>query len=542
MMFYRIRYAVIAACLATLLLSACGAGGKTADSEAAARKLRAPVPFNVALCVNNLCGVIDQNATLVVPFDNEYVDLAPYVMHGTMLVYRDNHWLLLDARSKAALKTIGGDLHNAVPGYFGFTREGKVGLMDYQGNEVQPPRFDAIFSGGENQYIGFESRGKHGLLDTQGKLLADALYDSISIRDDFDRHAGLVTATRGDTHWIIDLKNGEQKEVPYDNLGELHDGHLVATQIMDHKSGLADTSGTLVVPMQYEWMGEPGEGLVAFRQKSDGDCGYLDYQGKVVIEPHFAGCETFGRKGALVTQRDANGAYGKAGFIDRSGAWLVPPTYEDMGKAGHGRLGMTEQVSGYNTVYREGLLSIHGVGIFDTNQGKELVAPIYEEIGVLTPDRLLFASKGGPRTVMSYMGQDRNTLPAVGLMDAGGKVLLPPERYVDIKLHKSGRYLLARDGQPKSHEALYDLDGHLLIPPRWHALQVDEKNAVIFAYEVEPQGEDEVRHLMAAFDLAGKPLFEVRRMKCGAEQLFDGAGKVVWPQDPKPYCGEIVEG
>ena len=541
MMFLRIRYSLIAASLATLL-GACSAGGKTAAGEAAAKKMPAPVPFNVALCVNKRCGVVDQNAALAVPFDNQYDDMSPYVMHGTMLVHRDNHWLLLDAKSKATLKTIDGDIYNAAPGYFGFAREGKVGLMDYRGNEVQLPRFDSIFSGGEDQYIGFEIGDKRGLLDTQGKLLADALYDSTSVRDDFDRHAGLVTAERGDAHWIIDLKNGEQQEVPYEKLGDLHDGHMVATRIMDDRSGLADASGALVVPMQYEWMGEPGEGLVAFREKSDGNCGYLDYQGKVVIEPRFASCETFGKKGALVKQRDADGAYGKAGFIDRSGAWLVPPTYEDMGSAGHGRLGMTGHVPGYNVVYRQGSPSTYDVGLFDTNQGKELVAPIYEQLGVLTPDRLLFAGKGGPRTVMSYMGQDRNTLPAVGLMDAGGKVLLPPERYVDIKLHKSGRYLLARDGQPKSHEALYDLDGHLLIPPRWHALQVDEKNAVIFAYEVEPQGEDEVRHLMAAFDLAGKPLFEVRRMKCGAEQLFDGAGKVVWPQDPKPYCGEIVEG
>jgi len=541
MIFPRIRYSVLAVSIAALL-SACGSTDKPAAQEAAAApKTPAPVPFNVALCVNGECGVVDQAAAQVVPIENDYDNLSPYVMHDTLLANKDGHWLLLDAKTKATLKTIDGDIYDAAPGYFGFVREGKVGLMDYKGNEVQAPRFDSTFSGGANQYIGFEIGDKRGLLDPQGKPLAEALYDSTDIRDDFDKHGGLVAAERGDAHWIIDLKNGAQKEVPYEKLGDLRDGHMVATLIMASKSGLADASGALVVPMQYEWMGEPGEGLVAFREKSDGACGYLDYQGKVVIEPRFAGCETFGKKGALVKERGADGASGKAGFIDRAGAWLVQPTYVDMGSAGHGRLGMTGHVPGYNVIYKQASALAYDAGIFDANQGKELVAPTYEQIGVLTPDRLLFASKDGPRTSFSFMGQD-NPVPAVGLMDASGKVLLKPERYVDIELHKSGRYLIARDGEATAHEALYDLDGHELIGPQWHALQVDEKNAVIFGYEIEGQGDDEVRHLKAAYDLAGKPLFVVKRTDCGAEQLVDGAGKVVWPQDAKPYCAKSAAG
>lgn len=538
----RTRYSVLALSLAALLLNACSAGDQPAAKEAAAPavpKTPSPSPFNVAMCVDGQCGVVDQNAAQVVPFENDYDNLAPYVMRDTLLVNKDQQWLLLDAKTKAVRKTIDGDIYDAAPGYFGFARGGKIGLMDFQGNEVQAPRFDATFSGGENQYIGFEIGEKRGMLDTQGKPLAEALYDSTTIRDDFDKHAGLVSADRGGTYWVIDLKNGAQKEVPYEKLGDLHDGHMVASVIMANKSGLVDASGALVVPLQYEWMGEPGEGLVAFRAKSDGACGYLDYQGKVVIEPRFASCESFGKKGALVKERGADGAGGKVGFIDRSGQWLVQPTYIDMAGAGHSRLGMTGHVAGYNVIYKQASAFAYDAGIFDTNQGKELVAPTYEQIGVLTPGRLLFAAKDGPHTTFSFMGQD-NPVPAVGLMDASGKVLLKPEQFVDIELHKSGRYLLARDGKATAHEALYDLDGHELIAPLWHALQVDEKNAVIFGYEIEGQGDDEVRHLKAAYDLAGKPLFVVKRTECGAEQLVDGAGKVVWPQDVQPYCAKAA--
>jgi hypothetical protein len=531
------RYSILAASLAALLLSACGSGDKPAAKEetaAAAPKVPAPAAFNVALCLNDHCGLVDQAGGMLVPFENDYDSFSSFVMHETALVKKNEQWQLLDAKTKAPIKMLDGDVYNAVPGYFGFERDGKVGLMDYKGNEVQAPRFDQLYTGGEDQYIGFDIGEKRGLLDTHGKLLAEALYDSAEVRDDFDQRGGLVAAERGETRWVIDLKNGAQKEVPYERLGKLYDGHMVASVVLANKSGLADASGALAIPLKYEWLGEPGEGLVAFREKGD-SCGYMDYQGKVVIEPRFISCHAFGKKGAFVKEHTADGGVGKAGFIDRSGAWIVQPTYADVGEAEHSVLGMIGYVPGYNAIYKEtGPLS-YDVGLFDTNQGRELLAPGFQQVGVLTPDRLLFSPKNAPMLDFSFLGQ-ANKVPAVGLMDAGGKVLLKPERFINLTLDKSGRYIVGTDGAERPREALYDLDGKELIAPQWHKLVVDLENAVVFGYEVEGMGDDEVRHLKAAYDLAGKPLFVVKRTECGAEQLVDGAGKTVWPQDPKPYC------
>ncbi len=535
---YRFRRGALAASLAALLLSACGTGDKPAAQESApAPKIAAPSPFNVGICLDDHCGVVDQAGTLRVPFDDGYGYVSPFVMQDTALVGKDGQWQLLDLKTKKAIKTLDGDIYNAAPGYFGFERDGKIGVMDFTGNEVQPPRFDQLYTGGENQYIGFDIGDKRGMLDVQAKPLAEPIYDSAAINDDFDLRGGLVTAERGERYWVIDLKNRAQKEVPYERLGQMYDGHMVASLILANKNGLADASGALTVPMDYAWLGEPGEGLVAFREKSDGDCGYLDYQGKVVIEPRFASCQPFGKKGALVKEKGADGQSGKVGFVDRAGTWLVQPTYMDVGDAGHTMLGMIGYVPGYNAVYKQTGAFTFDVGLFDTREGKELLAPTYQQVGVLTPDRLLFSPKDAPMLDFTFLGQ-ANKVPAVGLMDASGKVLLKPERYINLELDKSGRYVLAKDGAERPRVALYDLDGHELIAPQWHELKIDAKNAVIFAYEVEGSGDDEVRHLRGAYDLAGKPLFAVMTAACGAEQLVNGAGKPIWPQDVTPYCGK----
>lgn len=531
------RYSVLAASLAALLLSACGSGDKPAAREeatAAAPKTPAPAAFNAALCLNDHCGLVDQTGGLLVPFENDYESFSSFVMHETTLVKKGEQWQLLDAKTQAPIKTLDGDVYNAASGYFGFERDGKVGLMDFKGNEVQAPRFDQIYTGGASQYIGFDIGDKRGLLDAHGKLLSEAVFDSANVRDDFDLRGGLVTAERGQAHWIIDLKNGAQKEVPYEQLGQLYDGHMVASVILANKNGLADASGSLTIPLKYEWLGQPGEGLVAFREKGD-SCGYMDYQGKVVIEPRFISCQAFGKKGAFVKENTADGGVGKAGFIDRSGAWIVPPTYVDVGEAGHSVLGMIGYVPGYNAIYKETSPLTYDVGLFDTNQGRELLAPSFQQVGVLTPERLLFSPKNAPMLDFSFLGQ-ANKVPAVGLMDAGGKVLLKPERFMNLELDKSRRYIVATDSAERPHQALYDLDGNELIAPQWHKLEIDLANAVVFGYEVEGMGDDEVQHLKAAYDLAGKPLFVVKRTECGAEQLVDGAGKTVWPQDLKPYC------
>jgi len=525
-----------------LLLSACGSGDKPAADAAPAKQQQAPapLPFVGTLCVNGRCAVIDQAAALHVPFESDLYDsYGSFLMNDTMLLQKDDQWELLDARTKAPLKTLGKDIYELAPGYFGFTRDGKAGVMDYHGNEVQPARFDDVFSGGDGQYIGYELNGKNGILDAHGKQLTEAVYDTLIVRQDFSKRGGFVIGERGEQHWAISLKDGSQQQVAYGDLDEMQDGHMVATSPDHMHKGLVDAGGKLTIPLKYDLLGTPGEGLVSFREKNDGPCGYLDYAGKVVIEPRFADCMPFGKKGALAKTSEGDSATRKYGVIDRTGAWLVQPTYDYAGEAGRSMLGMLDHLPGYASVFKEVTTFSYTYGIYDLNQGRELVPTTYKQIGMLTPDRFVFSGADAPMITVSMLGQSDST-PAVGVMDASGKVLLKPEHFVDLQIDGSGHYLIGRDGLENSHVALLDLDGKQLIAPEWQELTIDNDRHVILGYDRDGDGDDAVRMLRAAYDMNGKTLFAIRHTECGAEQLVDGNGKVIWPADPKPYCPKAV--
>lgn len=520
-----------------VLLSACYSDGKSAD-QTQQPKVPAPQPFNSAICVNDSCAVIDQTAALLVPFDSDQYDAyASFPMNDTMLLQQGNTWQLADVKTKTPIKTLGENIYDLVPGYFAFTHDGKVGAMDYHGNEVQPARYDDMFSVRDGQYIGYELNGKNGILDVHGKHLTDALYDSLTLRQDFSKRGGLVIGTRGNQNWIINLKDGSQKKADYSEIGEMQDGHMVVTSPDFKSKGLIDASGTLTIPAKYNWLGIPSEGLVSFREKYDSSCGYMDYTGKIVIEPRFADCMPFSKKGAFAkASGGVNRDNSKYGVIDRSGAWMMQPTYNYAQEAGLGTLGMINYVPGYASVFKKESTFSYTAGIYDLNNGRELVPTTYKQVGVLTPDRFVFSRVDTPMITVTMLGQSE-LIPAVGVMDAAGKVLAKPEQFINIKLDESGHYLRAIDGlDKKSHVALLNLDGKQLIAPEWQELVIDRDRNVVFGYDQVGEGDNAVRMLRAAYDLQGRPLFAIKHTHCGAEQLVAGNGKVIWPVDPTPYC------
>ena len=74
------------------------------------------------------------------------------------------------------------------------------------------------------------------------------------------------------------------------------------------------------------------------------------------------------------------------------------------------------------------------------------------------------------------------------------------------------------------------------MPAKWQDLQVDEARGAIFGYRVEGNGDDAVRTLRALYRLDGTVVFDTNRLPCGAEQVVDGKGKVLWPQDAQAHC------
>ncbi|WP_162947980.1 WG repeat-containing protein, partial [Pseudomonas aeruginosa] len=224
------------------------------------------------------------------------------------------------------------------------------------------------------------------------------------------------------------------------------------------------------------------------------------------------------------------------GLIDRSGAWKVQPQYDSADSAGLTALGYTVDVPGLAAVgVSTGLFSAD-FGIFNLDEGSEWVKPGYAQIGALGNDLFVVAKKGGPQKTVSFMGSE-SQVPVVGLMDRSGKMLLEPDELISIQSAYDGRFLEGLDGMDNAaHTVLLDRQGRTLVPALWQKLEVNPQQGYILGYEVSGTGDEATETLRALYDLNGKPRFTVATTDCGAEQLLDGNGKAIWPQDPTPYC------
>jgi len=490
----------------------------------------------IPVCVNGECAVLDQNGALLVQAENDYDMLVSAPLNNTFIFAKDGLWNLANADGKQVLKAnFTDDLRLLTPGYFGFGRDGKLGVMDEHGKEIQPAQYDDLYVGGDNDFIVYEVNGKRGILSASGQLITEPLFDSSVVRSNFAKSGWWMTAERDGELWAVNIKTHEQKKVGFASIDSFANEHLVVSS-SEQLKGLADAKANLVSELKYFWLGTPGDGLVAFKEKYDSPCGYMDFQGKTVIPATFSACEAFGQKGALAKKKGADNEEPKAGLIGRNGESLEQLAYDSIEGVGATAMGLFGNVPGYtHTGVLHNMFSA-SFGIYDVNKGVELFKPTYLQIGALNADLFIFSKADSPTRPVTLYGESTR-LPTVGVMDASGKVLIEPSEYVDIRLDASGHYLRAKQD---SAIALYDLSGKRLIAAKWQELVIDEARGAIFGYELEGSGDDQTRSLRALYHLDGTPSFQTSQIDCGAQQVRDGSGQVLWPANPEAHCPEPV--
>ncbi|MGB9090863.1 MAG: WG repeat-containing protein [Pseudomonas farsensis] len=513
----------------TAVLAGCG--------QTSAVKTPAIAQMTIPLCVNEQCAVLDQTGALRVGPDNDYAQIYTQPFTNAFIFARGDYWNLASGDGKQVLRAdLTDEVFTLTPGLFGFVRDGKVGVMDEQGKEIQPAIYDNVFVGGNDQFIVAEAGELRGFLTPTGEKISEPVFDSMYVRDDFAKRGNWVLAERDGQSWGYNLQTKVLRKLDFDTIVSAADGQLVVSREGTAGKGLANAAGDVVIALGKDWLGTPGGGLVAFRDGYDQPCGYLDYQGKVVIAAQYQSCESFGKAGGMVQLPRTEQDRGKAGMIDRSGKWLIEPEYDSVGDAGLGLMGMSGHRDGFNHIGKLQNAFLATYGVVDLDQGKVVLAPTYQQVGVLTAKRFAFTELKSPRKTVSMMGMPTETA-TVGLMDEQGKVLIKPEQFIGLTLLPDGEHLLASEGSTSdAPRALYNLDGKLLVPAKWQDVQVDTARGAIFGYRVEGNGDDAVRTLRALYRLDGSVVFDTNTLPCGAEQVVDGKGQVLWPKDAQAHC------
>lgn len=309
-------------------------------------------------------------------------------------------------------------------------RSGKV--LDKSGKvvfEVEDFEKIADFSEGLARFI-TKQGGRYcwGYYDVNGRIALRPIY---SYASDFQNGRALVGIYTGKYFAIIDrqgklIRKLPSNLVPCDHFGidqRQLGGFFCVSQRSGVKKkaglfgstglslGLLNGEGQLVVPCRYDNFGEASEGLIPVELSRK--LGFVDYNGKVVVEPKYRYVSRFKNGLARVLSFESEpdlGAESGYGLIDTSGKIVVPLEYKQIGLLSEGLIAFRKNEKlGY--MNRE--LKIVIPEIFDkAGDFSEGLAPVEFEGGYGFIDRA-GQIKVKPRFVMVNSYEGRSALAAI---------------------------------------------------------------------------------------------------------------------------------
>ncbi|MDR2964095.1 MAG: WG repeat-containing protein [Bacteroidales bacterium] len=222
----------------------------------------------------------------------------------------------------------------------------KWGYIDKKGEYAINPQFEdaGFFRGGLARVIAPD--GKYGYINKDGKYEIAAQYKRAT---HFSQGLAFVVSdasyptcinTSGET--VFSLKQALGVYSFSEGLA------LFATA--DKKFGFVDTEGRVVINPQFEEALPFSEGLAAIEQK--GKWGFIDKTGKIVINPQFNRVSWFVNGKAAVY----NGK--QWGFIDNKGSYVINPQFDRAGDFNEG-FAVILQGKLYGYITKEGKIEIN---------------------------------------------------------------------------------------------------------------------------------------------------------------------------------------
>lgn len=279
-------------------------------------------------------GLVRRDGSLVVP-----------CVYGTLNLDADNpdyvrfttredptKWGLMDATGKVLLEPSSDSLDGMVYAggqwyvrvYQGDWPNARAGLLDLEGNVFVPSSYMALLDCREGM-IPMAQGEKWGFLNDQGEVAVPCRYDRV---EHFQAGRAAVAVLDGEQwRWgFIDKSGREVVPLAYDYVEGFNAAGL-AVAASGNGQVLLDRSGDVVALCPYTGVSaQLSGGLMVFWQASEEGYryGYLDQYGREAIPARFEYALPF-QNGLAVAVQD-----GKYGLIDWSGAFVLPPEYNDV--------------------------------------------------------------------------------------------------------------------------------------------------------------------------------------------------------------------
>ena len=287
------------------------------------------------------------------------------------------------------------------------TMDGQSGLIDTRGQFIVKPIYDSISPFSEGRAVALDQQG-FKVIDETGQVI----FSSAEYIDSFHEGRAVFGKANEQQQWkygYID-RQGNVIITPRYEMATAFQNQRAVVQSEENRFHLIDLQGDILQTYPYGLVREPSEGLLLFKETTDGMFGYINEKGEVLISPKFTGAQSFQDERAVVNiSQDIRNAYG---LIDPSGNYVIQPQYNDILQLGEGRVGVGRAIdpekpfmgSKYAiadlqgnlltefryenlTSYHKGYLSVteNGRTFFIDRSGKrEEELPVLEGIGTLS--------------------------------------------------------------------------------------------------------------------------------------------------------------
>ena len=297
---------------------------------------------------DNKYGIVDSDGKTVIQAQYADIDVLGKDNKSGFIVKKDDgkygivdysNTLILEAKYDSVEKVYGNDMYVV-------TENGKQKLVNKSGNDILTEGFDSIkqiLANQENAVI-FTKSGKYGVIKTTGEILIDPQYDNLE-----ETKVGTFIASKDGKYGIIDINKEEKLPFEYNSItfNEKADLYVAEDSNFNAKilnsnletkaegilSELNENKGYLKLRIDnnykyYNFKFEEKQesdifsNRTLFLSKKDGKYGYVDKNGKVIVDYIYDDAMEQNDYGFSAVKKDE-----KWGSIDSKGNVIQEPIY-----------------------------------------------------------------------------------------------------------------------------------------------------------------------------------------------------------------------
>lgn len=346
------------------------------------------------------------------------------VRHGrihenTLYLDQKNNWKLYNTKFKEFKPLIYDKMDAFNKDGLALVQSGfSKGVININGEEVLPPIYSDIYSYGEGRIVAKKSYNEPvQVLNYEG----DSIF-SFPKNTKFNAFSDGMALVSDDYELRYINENGEEVFKSGFQSGDFVGGRA-PFQSAENLVGFYDKTGAVAIPAQFNSYGSFSDGVAPVKKSEAGKWGFIDLQGKFIVEP------TYDEVSAIVNGFARVRLGDKMGLINTAGKIVIDVEYEDVVILGDNLFGFKQ-----NGLY--GIKNAKGKTLSEPKFGK--LSEFKDGLGWVLQNNLiqLVNAKGEKQFDQDYAAATlgdggfsfvRNKEGLYGIVDASGTEILPVE-------------------------------------------------------------------------------------------------------------------